>query len=184
MQHSKRKTILTAALLTVFLALCALACVGVYAHSVESVWIEIRNHQEMRGFRVTDYERGVLEQCDGGRPATLRFACNGIGYAFPLPAGSTSFANGDFPESEKSLQFMATSSAFGAWSADMDECAPDGFDFERLGNGYSFTGWDGRTLVHIGRTRFGRNYTVFYFLVIERTPAQSGGYTFRDVILK
>ena len=92
---------------------------GVYAYGIEPVWIQIRDFQETRGLRVTDYERGIFKQCEGCRPASVKFPCNGTEYDFPLPAGSTPFANADFPESEKALQFMARSDAVGAWVVDM-----------------------------------------------------------------
>jgi len=170
------------ALVAGVVALFLLAAVGVYAYCIEPVWIQIRDFQETRGLRVTDYERDVFKQCDGCRPVSVRFSCNGTDYDFPLPAGSTPFENADFPGSEKSLQYMARSDAFGAWVADMYEHAPDGFTYEQMGLGHDFTGKDGRTGVHIGESRFGRNYTVFYFYPIERTPDGSGGYTFRYIL--
>lgn len=184
MKRSRRRTVLVAALVTVLVVLFALAGVGAYAYIVQPVWIQIRDYQEKRGLRVTDYERGVFQQCEGCRPVSVRFTCNGTDYDFPLPAGSTPFANADFPDSGKSLQYMATSSASGAWYKDINECAPDGFEYEQMGSGHSFTGKDGRTLVHIGFTSYGRNYAVFYFYPIERTQGGSGGYTFKDIIQK
>ena len=174
----KGKFVLAVGVISLFL----LATVGIYAHGLEPVWIQIRNYQEMRGLQVTDYERGVFKQCDGCRPASVRFSCNGTEYDFPLHAGSALFANADFPQSENTLQYTASCAAGGAWHRDIATCAPDGFEYEQMGAGDSFTGKDDRTLVHMGFSYFGRNYTIFYFYPIERIPDGSGGYTFRDIL--
>lgn len=178
MDVKRRKFALVAGVVALFL----LAAAGVYAYCIEPVWVQIRDFQETRGLRLTDYERDVFKQCDGCRPVSVKFSCNGTDYDFPLPAGSTPFENADFPGSEESLQYMARSDAFGAWVADMDERAPNGFEYEQMGSGYSFIGKDDRTLVHIGESSFGRNYSVFYFYPIERIPNGPGGYTFRDIL--